>query len=84
VARLRKDLYVAHAGLTEDVLMVTEPGGSERRLAAWAQRNDVALRRANKTLLEIWESGSFTFTTLAVALDAIRSLAAASSLPQSG
>ena len=37
---------------------------------------------AAQTLGEIWESERFTFTTLSVALRAIRTLVAASSLPE--
>jgi hypothetical protein len=36
---------------------------------------------AAQTLGEIWESERFTFTTLSVALRAVRTLVAASSLP---
>jgi hypothetical protein len=37
---------------------------------------------AAQTLGEIWESERFTFTTLSVALRAVRTLVAASSLPE--
>ena len=82
-AALRDDLYAAHASLTEDVLGVSGPGpGSpEERLAAWASRNESAVAMAAQTLGEIWESERFTFTTLSVALRAVRTLVAASSLP---
>jgi glutamate dehydrogenase len=83
-AALRDDLYAAHASLTEDVLGVSgaEVARSpEERLAAWASRNEAAVAMATQTLGEIWESERFTFTTLSVALRAIRTLVAASSLP---
>jgi glutamate dehydrogenase len=81
-AALRDDLYAAHASLTEDVLAVSGPARSpEERLAAWASRNEAAMGMAAQTLGEIWESERFTFTTLSVALRAVRTLVAASSLP---
>jgi glutamate dehydrogenase len=81
-AALRDDLYAAHASLTEDVLAVSGPARSpEDRLAAWVSRNESAVGMAAQTLGEIWESERFTFTTLSVALRAIRTLVAASSLP---
>jgi glutamate dehydrogenase len=82
-AALRDDLYAAHASLTRDVLGVTDSGLSpEQRLAAWVARNEAAVAMAAQTLGEIWESERFTFTTLSVALRAIRTLVAASSLPE--
>jgi len=78
---IRDDLYTAHAALARDVLTVTEPGPPERRLAAWVQRNDSAVRRANQTLTEIWESNAFTFATLSVAVRAVRTLVSTSTLP---
>ena len=83
-AALRDDLYAAHAALTRDVLGVTGPGTPEARLATWTERNAAAVRRATRTLGEIWESERFTFTTLSVALRAVRALVASSSLPQPG
>ncbi|HLQ55354.1 MAG TPA: NAD-glutamate dehydrogenase domain-containing protein, partial [Streptosporangiaceae bacterium] len=79
---LRDDLYSAHAALAMDVLTVTGPGSPEQRLAAWAQRNDTAVRRAGQTLTEIWESDAFTVATLSVAVRAIRTLVTASRLPE--
>jgi glutamate dehydrogenase len=78
---IRDDLYAAHAALARDVLTVTETGSPEQRLAAWVRRNDSAVRRANQTLTEIWESNSFTVATLSVAVRAIRTLVAAATLP---
>jgi glutamate dehydrogenase len=78
---IRDDLYTAHAALARDVLTVTEPGTPEQRLAAWVLRNDSAVRRANQTLTEIWESNSFTVATLSVAVRAVRTLVTASTLP---
>jgi glutamate dehydrogenase len=80
-AALRDDLYAAHASLTQDVLRASGPRSPEERLAAWASRNEAAVGMAAQTLGEIWESERFTFTTLSVALRAIRTLVAASSLP---
>ncbi len=80
-AALRDDLYNAHAALAKDVLMVTGPGSPEERLAAWAQRNESAVQRAAQTLTEIWASDAFTVATLSVAVRAIRTLVAASTLP---
>jgi glutamate dehydrogenase len=83
-AALRDDLYAAHASLAADVLGASGPDGSrspEERLVAWASRNESAVAMAAQTLGEIWESERFTFTTLSVALRAIRTLVAASSLP---
>ena len=80
-AALRDDLYTAHAALAKDVLMVTGPGSPEERLAAWAKRNESAVQRATQTLTEIWESDAFTVATLSVAVRAIRTLVAASTLP---
>ncbi len=78
---IRDDLYDAHAALARDVLTVTEPGSPEQRLAAWVQHNDSAVRRANQTLTEIWESNAFTVATLSVAVRAIRTLATTATLP---
>jgi glutamate dehydrogenase len=80
-AALRDDLYAAHASLTSDVLCVSGAGSPEERLAVWVSRNEAAVAMATQTLAEIWESERFTFTTLSVALRAIRTLVAASSLP---
>jgi glutamate dehydrogenase len=80
-AAIREDLFAAHAALTRDVLTVTGPDSPERRLAAWVQRNDPAVRRASQTLAEIWESNSFTVATLSVAVRAIRTLVSAAELP---
>jgi glutamate dehydrogenase len=80
-AALRDDLYSAHASLTSDVLGVSGAGSPEERLAVWVSRNEAAVAMATQTLAEIWESERFTFTTLSVALRAIRTLVAASSLP---
>jgi glutamate dehydrogenase len=83
-AALRDDLYAAHASLTADVLGASGHEGArspEERLAAWASRNEAAVAMAAQTLGEIWESERFTFTTLSVALRAVRTLVAASSLP---
>ena len=80
-AALRDDLYAAHASLTSDVLGVSGTGAPEERLAAWVSRNEAAVAMATQTLAEIWESERFTFTTLSVALRAIRTLVASSSLP---
>jgi glutamate dehydrogenase len=84
-AALRDDLYAALASLTQDVLGVSGPEvprNPEERLGAWASRNEAAVAMATQTLGEIWESERFTFTTLSVALRAIRTLVAASSLPE--
>jgi len=84
-AALRDDLYAAHASLTRDVLGFSGSGvprTPEERLAAWASNNEAAVGMAAQTLSEIWESERFTFTTLSVALRAIRTLVASSSLPQ--
>ena len=84
-AALRDDLYAAHASLTGDVLGASGSGLARTpadRLAAWAARNQAAVDMANQLLGEIWESERFTFTTLSVALRAIRTLVATSSLPQ--
>jgi glutamate dehydrogenase len=78
---LRDDLYTAHAQLARDVLTVTGPGSPEERLAAWVQRNESAVRRAAQTLSEIWESDAFTVATLSVAVRAVRTLVATSTLP---
>ncbi len=84
-AALRDDLYAAHASLTRDVLGVSGSGPArtpDERLAAWASSNEAAVAMATQLLGEIWESERFTFTTLSVALRAIRTLVATSSLPQ--
>jgi glutamate dehydrogenase len=78
---IRDDLYAAHAALARDVLTVTEAGTPAERLAAWEKRNDSAVRRAAQTLTEIWESNAFSVATLSVAVRAIRTLVATSSLP---
>ncbi|HWG60577.1 MAG TPA: NAD-glutamate dehydrogenase [Streptosporangiaceae bacterium] len=80
-AALRDDLYTAHAAITRNVLEVTSPGSPEERLAVWERRNEPALRRAAQTLTEIWESDRFTVATLSVAVRAMRTLVAASTLP---
>jgi glutamate dehydrogenase len=78
---LRDELYDAHAALVRDVLSVTSPGTPEERLAEWAGRNGAAVRRAQQTLTEIWETDRFTLATLSVAVRAIRTLVAAGTLP---
>jgi glutamate dehydrogenase len=78
---IRDDLYAAHAALARDVLTVTEPGSPEQRLAAWVDRNASAVRRANQTLTEIWESSDFGVATLSVAVRAVRSLVTTATLP---
>ncbi|TDD79475.1 NAD-glutamate dehydrogenase [Actinomadura rubrisoli] len=79
---LRDDLYAAHAALTRDVLVTSEPGGRpEERMVGWAEKNQTAVKRARQTLSEIWESDSFDLATLSVALGSIRTLVTASSLP---
>ncbi|WP_433252475.1 NAD-glutamate dehydrogenase [Streptosporangium sp. CA-135522] len=83
-AALRDDLYAAHATLTRDVLVHSEPGLSpEERLARWTEANSAATARARQTLSEIWESDNFDLATLSVALRAIRTLVAATNLPHS-
>jgi glutamate dehydrogenase len=79
---LRDDLYAAHAALAKDVLLVTGPGSPEKRLMAWAKRNESAVIRAGQTLTEIWESDAFTVSMLSVAVRAIRTLVSASRLPE--
>jgi glutamate dehydrogenase len=84
-AALRDDLYAALASLARDVLGASRsaiPRNPEEQLAAWAAQNESAVGMATQTLGEIWESERFTFTTLSVALRAIRTLVASSSLPQ--
>jgi glutamate dehydrogenase len=82
-AALRDDLYAAHASLTSDVLGASGNAAlpPEQRLAAWVTHNEAAVTMADQMFGEIWESERFTFTTLSVALRAIRTLVAASSLP---
>jgi glutamate dehydrogenase len=80
-AAIRDDLYAAQAALTRDVLAVTGPGSPEQRLAAWVSRNEPAVRRADQTLTEIWESNDFTVATLSVAVRAVRSLVTTATLP---
>jgi glutamate dehydrogenase len=80
-AAIRDDLYAAHAALTRDVLTVTEPGSPEQRLAAWVARNALAVRRADQTITEIWESNDYTIATLSVAVRAIRALITTATLP---
>ncbi|MEV0348788.1 NAD-glutamate dehydrogenase [Nonomuraea sp. NPDC050680] len=81
-AALRDDLYAAHASLTRDVLAHSTSGLSpEERLARWTEANSAAVHRARQTLSEIWESENFDLATLSVALRAIRTLVASSSLP---
>ncbi|RKS76462.1 glutamate dehydrogenase [Actinomadura pelletieri DSM 43383] len=79
---LRDDLYTAHAALTRDVLVTSEPGCQpDERMIHWADKNKPAVQRAQQTLSEIWESDSFDLATLSVALGSIRTLVTASSLP---
>jgi glutamate dehydrogenase len=78
---LRDDLYAAHAALVRDVLMATSSGTPEERLADWAEQNASAVRRVTQTLTEIWESDRFSLATLSVAVRAIRTVVAASTLP---
>ncbi len=80
-AAIRDDLYAAEAALTRDVLAVTGPGSPEQRLAEWVARNASAVRRADQTLTEIWESNDFTVATLSVAVRAVRSLVTTATLP---
>jgi glutamate dehydrogenase len=79
---LRDDLFAAHAALARDVLLVTDSGSPEQRLAAWIRRNASAVGRATQTLTEIWQTDRFTVATLSVAVRAVRTLVAASTLPE--
>ena len=79
---LRDDIYTAHAALTHDVLVASESGSPEERLAAWLEKNAAASARTTKMLGEIWESDTFSIATLSVALRAIRTLVASSTLPE--
>jgi glutamate dehydrogenase len=79
---LRDDLYTAHAALARDVLLVTDSGSPEQRMIAWERRNASAVDRARQTLTEIWQSDRFTVATLSVAVRAVRTLVAASTLPE--
>jgi glutamate dehydrogenase len=79
---LRDDLYTAHAALARDVLLVTDSGSPEQRMIAWERRNASAVGRARQTLTEIWQSDRFTVATLSVAVRAVRTLVAASTLPE--
>ena len=81
-AALRDDVYAAHAAITRDVLQLTGPGSPEERLAVWVARNDSAVQRCAQTLTELWESDRFTVAMLSVAVRAIRTLVAASALPE--
>jgi glutamate dehydrogenase len=81
---LRDDLYAAHAALTRDVLVVSNSGSPEERLARWTDRNASVVERARQTLSEIWESERFNLATLSVALRAIRTLVTSSTLPHEG
>jgi glutamate dehydrogenase len=78
---LRDDLYTAHAAVAAEVLSVAGPGTPEQRMAAWTARNAAAVDRASQTLSEIWETDRFTVATLSVAVRAVRTLVAVSSLP---
>lgn len=60
--------------------MATSQGTPEERLAAWAEQNGPAVRRATQTLSEIWETDRFSLATLSVAVRAIRTVAAAGAL----
>ncbi|MEV4100772.1 NAD-glutamate dehydrogenase [Nonomuraea sp. NPDC049649] len=82
-AALRDDLYAAHASLTRDVLVHSDSGlPPEERLARWSAANSAAVRRSRQTLSEIWESDHFDLATLSVALRAVRTLVASSTLPR--
>ncbi len=79
---LRDDLYAAHASLTRNVLVSTEPGASpEQRLIEWEERNSEAVARAGQTLSEVWEAETFDLAILQVALRVVRTLVASSTLP---
>ncbi|SDG63703.1 glutamate dehydrogenase [Sinosporangium album] len=81
-AALRDDLYAAHARITLDLLTRTTSGLTpEERLVQWTESNSAAVARSRQTLSEIWESDNFDLATLSVALRAIRTLVATSSLP---
>jgi glutamate dehydrogenase len=72
---LRYDLYGALAGLTANVLNMTEPGGSpEERITDWENANAEGLARARTTLHEIASSDNFDLATLSVALRVVRTL----------
>jgi glutamate dehydrogenase len=64
------------------VLQFTGGATPEERLAGWAQLNEAAVGRATQTLIEIWESDSFTVATLSVAVRAIRALVTGIMLPE--
>ena len=72
---LRYDLYSALAGLTSNVLTMTQPGGSpEERITDWENAHAEGLARARTTLGEIGSSESFDLATISVALRVIRTL----------
>jgi glutamate dehydrogenase len=77
---LRYDLYGALAGLTANVLTLTEPGRSpEERIVDWENANAEGLARARNTLHEIATGEAFDLATISVALRVIRTLVASAS-----
>jgi glutamate dehydrogenase len=72
---LRYDLYAALAGLTANVLAVSDLDATpEERIRQWEERNREGLARARGTLEEIVASETLDLATLSVALRVIRTL----------
>ena len=77
---LRYDLYAALAGLTLNVLTLTQPGESpEVRIEEWEAANSEGLARARNTLHEIATGDTFDLATISVALRVIRTLVSSAS-----
>ncbi len=72
---IRDDIYSSLRALCFDVLAVGEPGETgEEKIAEWEQSNGSRVRRARRTLSEIYQTDARDLATLSVAARQIRSM----------
>ena len=80
-AAVREDLYSAQAALTFDVLAAASgEADADARYAAWVEKNQAAVERAQSILAEIASAESFDLAILSVALRVIRTLLRANAM----
>jgi glutamate dehydrogenase len=72
---IRDDIYGSVRSLCFDVLAVGEPDESgEEKIAEWEHTNTSKIKRARRTLAELYESAEHDLATLSVAARQIRSM----------
>jgi glutamate dehydrogenase len=72
---IRDDIYGSIRALCFDVLAVGEPDETgEEKIAEWETTNSSRVSRAQRTLIEIYDSGGLDLATLSVAARQLRSM----------